>query len=49
VEVERTRQRLRSVLDETAFKRLWEQGQAMSLDQAIAYAAESGQSLSSSQ
>jgi predicted ATPase/class 3 adenylate cyclase len=44
VEVERTRQRLWSVLGATEFQRLWEQGQAMNLDQAIAYAAESEQS-----
>jgi tetratricopeptide (TPR) repeat protein len=45
VEVERTRQRLRSVLGATEFERLLEQGKKMSLDQAIAYATESEQSL----
>jgi hypothetical protein len=38
VEVERTRQRLLSLLGAAEFERLWEQGKTMSLDQATAYA-----------
>ena len=38
VEVERTRQRLKSALDESEYDRSWREGRAMSLDKAVAEA-----------
>jgi predicted ATPase/class 3 adenylate cyclase len=42
VEVDRTRSRLHAALGEGRFEQLWAEGQAMSMSQAVAYAAANG-------